>query len=476
MTKGLISHTPSHRPGRRLRLSALVAALGAFLLIVACGGGGGGDAGGGGGGGGGAGTVAAWQISQLLETTDGAAASAKVAINSSGVAYAVWVQQDGTQGQVFSSRYIDGKWQPARSLPTTLNVNETAAEPNVVVHPDGTATAIWIESDIANPGRGVFSSSTSSNGDWLPASLVQSAGAAAPEKLKLVSDGRGNAMAIWRTDSIIVASYFNGTQFGPLEEINEFDDENADSPDIAMDYESSGNALAVWVENDNNGIPTVFSRFFNRGLVGFGNWSATAVPLNLANAASTPRVAMSPNDRAVVTWIENKGAERNVGARMATSVSAAAWEIASTTLDVGVNDAPVAAIDSQGRAVVAWDATIAGTGSIESARFDGTAWKTLDVETGAGEAFGVQVHMDANGRAFAVWSQISLLTLDLVANRLDPVTGAWGTPELIETEDSGDAFSASLAVNGDGRAVAAWQQREQVVGGLASSIAANIFK
>ena len=52
----------------------------------------------------------------------------------------------------------------------------------------------------------------------------------------------------------------------------------------------------------------------------------------------------------------------------------------------------------------------------------------------------------------------------------DPGTG-WGTPELIENADAGDAFSPRIAVDPQGNAVAVWKQSD----GVRDNIWANRF-
>jgi hypothetical protein len=142
---------------------------------------------------------------------------------------------------------------------------------------------------------------------------------------------------------------------------------------------------------------------------------------------------------------------------------------------------PKPAMDAQGRAVVAWAQIAAGGRSdIFSSRFDGTSWRNDKVETDdAFEHLGVQLGMDATGRAFAIWERKDGLRFDVLSNRMDPATGQWGTPELIETEDRGTATSESLAVSADGRAVAAWEQTNGTAtptGVPISSVMANVFK
>lgn len=84
-----------------------------------------------------------------------------------------------------------------------------------------------------------------------------------------------------------------------------------------------------------------------------------------------------------------------------------------------------------------------------------------------------QIAPDASGRVMAVWQQSDGTRTNMRANRLDPVTGKWGTPELIETKD---AVNASLAMSPGGLALAAWEQGTPFPGGEFFSVMGNVFK
>lgn len=457
----------THKPVSRFR--RLACAAGVALLLAACGGGGGSPA---------APSAAppSWQAAQLAETLGGQAAEAQVAINSDGVAYAVWLQSEDSRQQVFSSRLVNGVWQPARQLPTDLPANQAALTPRVAVLADGRAIAVWTGPILG--GRGVFSSTTDATGNWRPKILMPGGGGAGPQDLRLEADGAGNAVAVWKTDSTIHASYFDSTAFGNVEQVSQFVDKGAESPDVTIDRNGPGTALAVWVENDANGQPQVFARSFSDG-----RWSAAAHPMS-DGPSSDPRAAISDNGKAVVTWLEDSATVPgllDVKTRLAKNVSAGSWETASDTLQTGNIVAPVAAIDAQGRTpVVAWSQNAGVVSDIKSSRHDGTGWKNLDVETAGGDAMSVAVRMDAGGRAFAVWSQASGTTYNMVSSRLDAAATAWGPTELLETDDRGSAFVPSLAVSQRGTAVSAWQQLDgstDPVGGFPiNNIIANVFK
>jgi hypothetical protein len=461
----------THRP----RLNALVAALGACLLIVACGGGGGG--GGDGGAGGGNGVLTGWQVAQLLETTDGQAGSADVAINANGVGYAVWSQLDEptARTKIMSSRYANGVWEAPKEVSFELDVNEFALEPKVFVHPDGRATAVWTQP--GNVGRDIVGSTTNANGQWRAFDVVHASTGAVPFGLKLVSDDQGNGTAVWGAENTLFASAFRGTTFQPPEQISLDTNRQANSPQVVMRTDVPGQALATWVENDvtDGNRPKVFARAFDGN-----NWQDAVKLSGGASTSSIVSAAMGADGKAVVTWKQVEGPENFLMVRTSPDVLSGQWDVPTNLFEGNFNNLQVA-MDAQGRAVMVYRRSDGAQFDLYAWDFTGGIWKDsgkIEAED-AGDARLIKLGMDASGRAFAVWQQGNAANTDVMANRLDPTTRAWGTAERIETEDRGSAFSPSLAVNANGRALAAWGQTNGTLtptGEEIESVMGNVFK
>ncbi len=71
--------------------------------------------------------------------------------------------------------------------------------------------------------------------------------------------------------------------------------------------------------------------------------------------------------------------------------------------------------------------------------------------------FPPQVALDPNGNAVAVWRQSDGTRYNIWANRFTLAAG-WGVPELLETDNAGDAFWPEVALDPNGNAVAVWFQ------------------
>jgi len=124
---------------------------------------------------------------------------------------------------------------------------------------------------------------------------------------------------------------------------------------------------------------------------------------------------------------------------------------------------PQIAFDGSGNAIAVWrQMDSMSNENIWANRFDaGTLiWGTaVMIETNdAGVADDPQIAVDGSGNAFAVWRQSDGTRNNIWANRFS--AGAWGTAQLIETTNAGQALFPQIAVNGIGNAIAVWYQTE----------------
>jgi hypothetical protein len=87
---------------------------------------------------------------------------------------------------------------------------------------------------------------------------------------------------------------------------------------------------------------------------------------------------------------------------------------------------------------------------------DGQWRERTIVDTGSTGSIAPQIAVNANGVAIATWTQSTNGQSSVWVNRYNPNTGAWGTPTLIEHDNSHAAGSPQVAVDANGNAVVAW--------------------
>ena len=238
---------------------------------------------------------------------------------------------------------------------------------------------------------------------------------------------------------------------------------NADDPQIAFD--SNGNALAVWFQNDGSRFNIWANRFDGAS---WGN--AELIETDDAGSATRPQIAFDSNGNALAVWYQSDGSRNNIWANRFDGTSWGSAVLIETN-DAGTAYDPEIAFDSNGNALAVWFQPDGIHDSIWANRFDGTSWgDAVLIETNdAGHAYSPQIAFDSNGNALAVWYQRDG-SFNIWANRFDG--SVWGSAELIETNDAGDAYDPQIAFDSNGNALAVWHQYD----GLLRNIRANRFE
>jgi hypothetical protein len=110
-----------------------------------------------------------------------------------------------------------------------------------------------------------------------------------------------------------------------------------------------------------------------------------------------------------------------------------------------------------------------GTSPIGSIIADWEAPALVELDD-SGNALQAQVAIADDGSALAVWAQFDGIRSNILANQYTPA-GGWGVPELLETDNVGDAHSPHIAIDASGNAVAVWLQSD----GLRDNVWSNAF-
>jgi hypothetical protein len=131
-------------------------------------------------------------------------------------------------------------------------------------------------------------------------------------------------------------------------------------------------------------------------------------------------------------------------------------------------------VDSAGNAIAVWGQLDGTRYNIWANRYEaGTGWgsaELIEADNG-GNAWYPQVGMDAAGNAIAVWYQWDGTRDNIWANRYEAGIG-WGSAELIEADNSVDAWYPQVALDAAGNAVAVWFQNDETF----DSVWANRFQ
>jgi len=336
---------------------------------------------------------------------------------------------------------------------------------------DETLTLIILSGISSNATLGTATATgTITNDDkrWVGATLIETNNSGDAKNPQFAVDSSGNAIAVWeqhdRWRSDIWANrYVPGKGWGTAALIETDDTGSAYSPQIAFD--SSGNAIALWEQNDDTGQ----NIWANRYVPGKG-WGTAARIETGDGAVEDPQIAFDSSGNAIAVWHQREGKRTNIWANR--YVPGKGWGTAALIETNNRGDArfPQIAVDSSGNAIAVWHQREGKRTNIWANRYvPGKGWGTAArIETDdAGDAGLPQIAFDSSGNAIAVWEQGD----DIYANRYVPGKG-WGTAALIETDDAGDAGLPQIAFDSSGNAIAVWVQSD----GKRDNIWANRFE
>lgn len=190
--------------------------------------------------------------------------------------------------------------------------------------------------------------------------------------------------------------------------------------------------------------------------------TAALIESGSAGAASSPRMAFDGDGNAIAVWQQSDGTNINIYANRYTA-STASWG-AEELIESGANGhavAPQIAVDSAGNAIAVWSQDD-GNYNIFANRYTASTgtWGTEELieSNNVGNTVSPQIAVDGNGNAIVVWQQSDGIDESIYANRYTASTDSWGTAELIESGNNGQAVQAQIAFDSAGNAIAVWRQ------------------
>ena len=145
---------------------------------------------------------------------------------------------------------------------------------------------------------------TTKDGDWGTAELIETDNAGAANYPQIAFDSSGNAIAVWYqndgTRTNITANRFNGTSWGTAELIETDNAGSAYDPRIAFD--GSGNAIAVWEQSDGT-RNNIWANRFN----GTSWGTAELIETDNAGSAGNPQIAIDGSGNAIAVCRHDDG-------------------------------------------------------------------------------------------------------------------------------------------------------------------------
>jgi hypothetical protein len=375
-----------------------------------------------------------------------------VAFDTDGHAMAIWRDSDLGRHAIKSLRYIPGAgWDPFMSQATLVPIG-FIGWPKFAFDGAGGAMAVWGVHDAANDNlhatRYIAGAGWESNGGG----VIQYGDSTSPE---LAVDPAGNAMVVWNQydgtrHDVRARRYTAGVGWGTAHLI-EIDNQTADGrPQVEAD--ANGNFIAVWIQTD--GVRN--NVWANRYVAGTGWSGRTLIETDNGNAISIV-IDVHESGEAIAIWEQNDGVRDNL---WASRYVAGNWT--ATLIETGDGNVqwPQVAYGANGDAIAVWTQTNQGAASVYANRYvAGSGWSgaTLIETDDAGNANAPKVAVDRHGHAIVVWNQHDGTGYNFVLNRFVAGRG-WGTATLLETDEALTKGTPDIAIDHRGDAIAVWSQ------------------
>jgi hypothetical protein len=348
----------------------------------------------------------AWTEPVVISNDDNAVSDRDhdVAIDAQGNATAIWSELTNTGLVVRSAnRPSGGVW----SDPVELSESAIFSQPRLAVDPQGTFTAVWLGTAPHISGTGVVtvvrSNRRPAGGAWGSAVALSSVdGTASAANPQVAVDAQGTATAVWGSFSSGGGYVAQTARRGAGSSWSAAGDLGAgQSPQVAVDPQ--GNATAVWELSPNQSSSVVFSS----SRTGAGPWSNPA-PMasgDDADKVGYPWVAADPQGNVTAIWARSN--DTKVLAQATRHVAGSSSWSPTVDLPIGrpVTAVPAAGVDPQGHVSMVWSSSEdpwAGASSV----FDPIAPELRNLAAPASAVVGQPVSMSVN--PFDAWSTVAV--------------------------------------------------------------------
>lgn len=374
----------------------------------------------------------------------------EVAMNADGSAVVAW-SRIGSQWTIRAmSRTPEGDWRPAKTISGAAG--GSGFELDVAVDPAGRAVAVWTQGDYL-----VEAATMSPDGQWSPSVQLSEEGNNAWSPHVEIDPSTGKATAVWYRwnnagDTIVqVAEKEPGEEWSEPEDLSP-QGENAHSPEVAA---AGGHAVVAWVCNEAIEAATKDSD---------GEWQPTETISE--PRAGEPSVGIDQDGNVLALWTIGPTKFGPRHAKSASLLPGGTWTEPVTLSErmAGEGGPPRIAVTPDGRAIAVWTTYDDSARIVEAASGGiGIPWASpVLLAPVGGWSQSPQLAMTGTGDAAAVWigNRIQAAVFDVSDPELRsisiPATARAGRPVALAVSPF-DAWSAHSSVGwgfGDGSSAA----------------------
>ena len=295
---------------------------------------------------------------------------------------------------------------------------------------------------------------------WQGASLLETLDVGEALEPQVTFDSNGNGMAVWAQNDgtgffkIQSRRYTLSSGWGQVMPVSNTPGVVARRPKIAVD--GLGNLMAVWQQPIN---PTTITLWTNRYHPASGWGTATLLENNLNSAGgNNAEIAMDPSGNATVVWHESGGTWANLWARR--YAAGGAWGAA--TLIENDNTGAAAGhrvvMDTAGNAMVVW----VQSGFIQFNRYlVGSGWGSATPAHGVNAriAAEIDIALDSAGNMLMTWAQRDETSAHIIYSSRY-ASASWSAEPAIVHTTVNAAAKPSVAMDGNGNATVVWYEAD----------------
>jgi len=410
-----------------------------------------------------------------IETDNASSASRpQIAVNKTGQAVAVWVHDvDGAGGiSLRASRYTPGSgWGNAEQI--AADGISTTRGPQIAIDSKGNATAIWVQNEGAI--FNIWSNHFTPDTGWEGAERIEIAtGVGNAFTPKIVANDDGVMIAAWYRNEanpsgqpffIWTNRFTPQTGWGVAEQISN----DGIFPGIVI--ANNGTAMITWTASVSSNTDPLFH--YSKQFTPANGWDSTAKLIDSGQDAFFDREpALDKDDNPVVLirsrtalWLKRYSEANGWGAAEPITISDTATQVLLAKFS----------IDSEDNILAVWQER--NGSSLQNlwanSFIPGTGWGTAELIEIKDErdVEAQQLVVDSSGNGIVLWQQSDGTRKNIWGNRFSKGAG-WGTAKLIEIENGGDARRVQVGIDSNGNAQAVWQQSD----GARTSIRTNRFE
>ena len=354
----------------------------------------------------------------------------------------------------------DKTWGGAVKIETG---EEDANYPKIGFDSEGSASAV------SESYLGVWVNHFSQSDGWDSGHMIdrKSGGLILSENSSRIAvDSDGNAFVAWvETEQLniwdIWITRFSGDQWEDAFRIESI------GGNAQIGIKESGDALVTWARWRDDGLDSEIRSVDYTVGVGWDNWQTVLMAETNDEAFSGTKLASDGAGNFMALWARNAWVEGEYDIWTAYYKEIGGWGAAVkiNPEDLGYAGSGQVAFDNQGNALAVWRQGKQGSSGIIHYdiwvnRFNGVSWEGAQLIEfdDVGEATHPQIAFEGNGNALAVWEQYDGSRYNIIANHYRAETNSWDIAQPIETDDLGDANNPQIAIDHNGDGLVVWEQ------------------